>query len=153
MKYTDEQKNIIKVLASNGARALYIAKRLGVCKKTLLTNPELRAIYDEYRAKSYELFMKCYYQLALSGKHPAISIHFAKTYGHREHETNIDLTKCKTYEDKCNLLDEALSQSDISLFAYKNISDVITRRFESVELGLRIKKLEEKNARLDEKKG
>ncbi len=83
----------IELLASKGLSVSKIAASLGISKSTfdrrVSENEELKIILERGRAKSLEQVASVAYEMAISGKYPAMTMFWLKCQGRwQEHHKN-----------------------------------------------------------------
>lgn len=121
----------VKRMAAHGMNLDTIAKALGIHETTLWRNPQLKKIYNQEYAKSFDKVAECALSKALQGEDSALMIFILKTRARWKEHTFIELDDFTgDYSDKKLAIDEAFREGRLSVENYEKLSKSLTDQYQ-----------------------
>ena len=139
---TDEQKEVVKRMASHGLNLDMVATALGVSDRTLIRNPELKTIYNQAYIIPLEEIAKTMYEKAKEGDAKVLTLIAATRLGWTKGNKLTDEEFKGDYNQKKTVLDQALREGRICISDYQRMVDSITKQYQVDEHEQRLTALE-----------
>lgn len=130
-----KQKKELIDLVLIGASSTNIAKYLGIGVATIYNNKEIASVYHQARGRFGKILQTELYRRAFNDKNVGAFIFLCKTNNIREKPLpEIALDESCDYKTNCKVLDHALALHSITIEDYEKISNVLSKRYELLNM-------------------